>query len=153
MSKTIVAIFNTRDYAERASREIKQEGLKIDNISIIARSEEEARDNDNISDGLFSGAAIGGVAGLALGFGSVMIPGLGIIAAAGPIAGLISGAAAGGIVGTLVDLGIPEADSRKYEDEIRSGKVYFSMPITDETGGAVSKILKDNGADSVEIHK
>jgi len=48
--------------------------------------------NDNISDGVISGGILGGLAGLLIGAGSMVIPGLGIVAAAGPITGLVSGA-------------------------------------------------------------
>ena len=96
---------------------------------------------------------MGGVAGLALGLGTIAVPGLGMIAAAGPVAGLISGALSGGVVGTLVDLGIPEMEGQRYEQEIRNGNVYFSMPITEETGGSVSQILKSCGAKNVMLYK
>jgi len=109
--------------------------------------------NDNISGGAVSGATFGGIAGLVLGMGTIAIPGLGVIAAAGPIAGLLTGAVTGGIIGGLIDLGIPEKDSTNYEDEIRQGGVLFSMPVDHDTAGKVSQILKSCGAKRVEYHK
>lgn len=153
MSKIIAGIFAKKDDAQRAAREIEREGLKIDDISIMSIADETSESNDNVTNGLYSGAAIGGVAGLALGLGTIAVPGLGMIAAAGPIAGMISGALSGGVVGTLVDLGIPEYDSQQYEQEIKNGNVYFSMPITDETGGRVSQILKNCNAKNVMLYK
>jgi len=75
------------------------------------------------------------------------------VAAAGPIAGLIGGAVTGGVVGGLIDLGIPEANSRDYQNHINEGKTVWSMPVDEENGGAVSKILRECGAISVEIHR
>ena len=88
--------------------------------------------NDNISNGVVTGGILGGLAGLLIGAGSMVIPGLGIIAAAGPITGLLSGAITGGVVGGLVDLGIPENKSRQYETDIKAGKTLFSMKVDDE---------------------
>ncbi|AEV66777.1 hypothetical protein [Acetivibrio clariflavus] len=168
MSRTVVAIFDDYSHAENAARQIKEKGLRTDDISIIVKDREDNRDtngttglnmstspkgiNDNISDGVISGGILGGLAGLLIGAGSMVIPGLGIIAAAGPIAGLLSGAVTGGIVGGLVDLGIPESKSRQYETDIKAGKILFSMKADDDKVSFISSILKNNGAVSVDSY-
>jgi hypothetical protein len=178
LAKTVVGIFENRDKAENAARQVKEQGLRTEDISIVARESNssngssdaagfekyEARShvtpvmgvnrpaNDNISDGVVTGGVLGGLAGLLIGAGSLMVPGLGIVAAAGPIAGLISGTVTGGIVGGLVDLGIPERKSRQYESDIRLGRILFSMRTDDEKAGRVAEILKNNGAKRVEVY-
>ncbi len=168
MSKMVTAIFDSVDYAEGAARQIKDQGLRTSDISIMAKNEERYGDrntgftmgrdndsganivNDNISDGTITGSVLGSVAGLVLGFGLVTVPGLGIVAAAGPLAGIISGAVTGGIVGGLVDLGIPEEKSREYERHVKEGKVLFSMKTKDENVNRVTSILRDSGASEVQ---
>jgi gas vesicle protein len=108
--------------------------------------------NDNISDGVVTGGILGGLAGLLIGAGSMVIPGLGIVAAAGPITGLLSGAVTGGIVGGLVDLGIPENRSRQYETDIKAGKILFSMRSDEDKVDRVGSILRSNGAISVDTY-
>ena len=167
MARTIVAIFSYYRNAEEAARQIKERGLRTDDISIVAKENngrgsydgsgtgatmEKRPVNDNISDGVVTGGILGGVAGILLGAGSLMIPGLGIVAAAGPIAGLISGAVTGGIVGGLIDLGIPEEKSRQYESDIKSGKVLFSMRTDEDKADQIGSILKSNGATSVDTY-
>lgn len=163
MSKTVVGIFQDHSHAETAARQIKEQGLRTDDISIVARQGDEDRDNgarmkvnepanDNISDGVVTGGILGGLAGLLIGAGSMVIPGLGIVAAAGPITGLISGAVTGGIVGGLVDLGIPENRSKQYESEIKAGKILFSMRTDEDKIDQVSSILKSNGAVSIDTY-
>lgn len=165
MSKTVVGLFDSQDHAEVAARQIKDQGLRTDDISIVARQGDEggtetegrmmndnAGINDNISDGVISGGVLGGIAGLLLGAGSMVIPGLGIIAAAGPITGLLSGAVTGGIVGGLVDLGIPENRSRQYESEVKRGKVLFSMKTDEDKIGRITAILRNSGASNVEAY-
>jgi len=159
MSVTVVGVFDRVDYAEKAAREIREQGLRTDDISILVKNEDQAGGdnkkgmvNDNISNGTVTGGIIGGLAGLLIGAGLVAIPGLGIIAAAGPIAGLIGGAATGGIVGGLVDLGIPEEESKKYESDVREGKVVFSMKTDEDKVESVRNILQANGAEKVNTH-
>jgi uncharacterized membrane protein len=165
MPKTVVAIFDNQSHAENAARQIKDQGLRTDDISIVAKQDDDrgtgttaemrtgagAR-NDNISDGVVTGGVLGGLAGLLIGAGSMVIPGLGIIAAAGPITGLIGGAVTGGIVGGLVDLGIPEQRSRQYEADIRAGKILFSMKTDEDKVDHVASILRNNGAVSVDTY-
>jgi len=142
MSVTVVGVFDRVDYAEKAAREIKEQGLRTDDISILVKNEDQTGGdkkgmvNDNIS----------------IGAGLVAIPGLGIIAAAGPIAGLIGGAATGGVVGGLVDLGIPEEESKRYESDVREGKVVFSMKTDEDKVESVRSILQANGAERVNTH-
>lgn len=108
--------------------------------------------NDNISDGVVTGGIFGGLAGLLIGAGSLLIPGFGIVAAAGPITGLISGAVTGGVVGGLVDLGIPESHGRGYESQLKSGMILFSMKTDEDKTDAVARILKNNGATKVDVY-
>ena len=168
MSKTVAAVFDNRDYAENAARQIKERGLRTEDISIIAKEGNNDQPdgvqqnnanfmgkrniNDNVSDGVMTGGVLGGLAGLLIGAGSMAIPGLGIIAAAGPITGLISGAVTGGIVGGLVDLGIPENKSKQYETDVKSGKILFTMKTDDEKIDQVASILRTNGAASVDTY-
>ncbi|MGE5615047.1 MAG: hypothetical protein ACM3XR_11650 [Bacillota bacterium] len=168
MSRTVVGIFDSRDQAEMAARQVRDHGLRTDDISIVAKQSDEnaeGRDginatmmnrqagvNDNISDGVISGGVLGGLAGLLIGTGSLFIPGLGIIAAAGPITGLLSGAVTGGIVGGLIDLGIPESRSRVYENDVRQGKILFSMKTDEDKVDQVASILRRNGASRVDTY-
>lgn len=166
MSKTVVGLFDSRDHAEIAARQIRDQGLRTEDISIIAKSGDQSdasktgasmvRDdapvNDNISDGVISGGVLGGIAGLLIGAGSMIIPGLGIIAAAGPITGLLSGAVTGGIVGGLVDLGIPENRSRQYESDVKRGKILFSMKTDEDKIDRITSILRNSGASNVEAY-
>lgn len=153
MSKTVVGVFDTYDNADMAAKRVNDEGLRTDDISIIAKDDRMDADNtnDNINRGVTSGTTIGGIAGLLLGMGTIAIPGLGIIAAAGPIAGLLSGAITGGIVGGLIDLGIPQEASKRYEQDVKSGKIVWTMQVNDQNEGRVTQILKDCGA-MVEVH-
>src|SRR4029079_13207366 len=84
-----------------------------------------------------AGAATGAVAGAglaalwSLGISFGVIPVIGPILAAGPIAAAIlsaaGGAAAGGLLGALVGMGIPEEDAKYYEGEIHAGNTLVTV--------------------------
>jgi uncharacterized membrane protein len=179
MSKMVVATFQDYLDAQRAARAIKEKGLRTDDISIVTKDSSSSNEtkasftnsnsnsgstatmsvkndnsarNDNISDGVVTGGILGGVAGLLLGAGSMIIPGIGAIAAAGPITGLLSGAVTGGIVGGLVDMGIPEEEGKAYEEQLKQGKVLFSMKAEDQNITSITSILKNNSALSVDTY-
>lgn len=157
MSREVVtAIFKSHHDATEATEKIRQEGLRMSDISILTRDEVDDQrkhdgkaSHDNVSDGTMRGGMLGGLAGLFLGLGTIAVPGLGVVAAAGPIAGLLSGAITGGVVGALVDLGIPDEKAKEYDEDLQQGKVLWSMEVEEEYADQVKSILKDYGAEKI----
>lgn len=96
------------------------------------------------------GSALGGVAGLLAGVGALAIPGIGPIVAAGPLAATLSGALAGGIAGGLLDLGIPDAEGRQYEEEVKKGKILAVIESSDAKIDDAATILRQHGAQDVK---
>lgn len=176
MYKVVVGVFNSYPEAEKATKMVKDAGLRTSDISVIAKQDDKTETemyggvratgtatgpratmgregvNDDISDGVITGGILGGLAGLLIGAGTMMVPGFGIVAAAGPITGLISGAVTGGIVGGLVDLGIPEERGKQYENQIKQGKILWSMRTDEANVSKVESILKSCGATDVAVY-
>lgn len=144
--KKVTAVFTSHEDAVEAAHRVKEAGLRTSDISIITNEESTTPQNDQISRGTVSGGVLGGAAGLLLGLGTIAIPGLGVVAAAGPIAGLLGGAVTGGIVGALVDLGIPQEKSEEYEQDIKEGNTIWSMDVEDANYDRIKNILRDCGA-------
>ncbi|MCK9477911.1 MAG: DUF1269 domain-containing protein [Firmicutes bacterium] len=144
--KKITAVFTSHEDAVEAAYRVKEAGLRTSDISIITNEENTEPQNDQISRGTVGGGVLGGAAGLLLGLGTIAVPGLGVIAAAGPIAGLLGGAVTGGIVGALVDLGIPQEKSEEYEQDIKEGNTIWAMDVEDVNYDRVKNILRDCGA-------
>ncbi len=163
--KTVVGVFDSREGAEKAVNSLRESGFDRE-ISIVAKDEEKNRDGgnerhdensvmfggDSVADGATTGGVLGGLAGLAIGAGALAIPGLGPIIAAGPVAGLLSGAASGGIAGGLVDWGIPEAEGRQYEENLKQGNILAIVRADDKKIDEAAKILENNGANRVGTH-
>ena len=147
--RTITAVFDSHHKAVTAANRVKDAGLRTDEISVITPNNGENTRHDDISEGVLKGGVLGGAIGLLVGAGAVAIPGIGAIAAAGPIAGLITGTLTGGLVGALVDLGIPEDEAQEYNNLLLQGKTIWSMGVTDDYYPQVRDVLYDCGAERV----
>ncbi len=160
---TVIGVFRDVKTAEEAVRALRNKGFKDNEISIVAKDDQNKtrkRDmevggemgTDTISDGTAWGGALGGVAGLLAGVGALAIPGIGPIVAAGPLAGVLSGAVTGGVAGGLIDLGIPEERGRQYEQELKKGGILAVIETSEDKVNDASSILRQNGAKDVEAH-
>lgn len=165
MSKTVLGVFDSSDQAERAVDELQRQGFKRDEISIVAkestarggrgggrgaRSTEE--DTGFLSEGITTGGAVGGAAGLLASMGALAIPGIGPIVAAGPIAAVLGGAVTGGLAGGLIDWGIPEESGRRYQESVQEGKIVAMVRSSDDKVEEAANIFRRHGARDVETH-
>jgi hypothetical protein len=164
MTKAIVGVFRSKESATDAINELKRNGYERE-ISLVARDEKtkdydsEADPGDrmtmedqNLSDGVFAGGALGGIAGLLAGAGALLIPGVGPIIAAGPLAAFLTGVVGGGLVGGLVDFGIPEERGRYFEERVKKGDILVTIKAQEDEVSEISSVLRENGAEDVEAH-
>lgn len=155
MSKAVVGVFHDREYAEHALEDLKSRGFERE-ISLVARDEEKdnfSMEDQDLTEGAFTGGALGGIAGLLAGAGAILIPGIGPIIAAGPIAATLAGVVTGGIAGSLVDYGIPEERGRYYEEQVRQGGILLTLQAGDERVDEAASIMRNHGAEDVETHR
>jgi uncharacterized membrane protein len=61
----------------------------------------------------------------------LIIPGIGPLLAAGPLAATLSGAAIGGLAGAFVDWGIPKSESEHLQKEVQEGKAVILVHAPD----------------------
>lgn len=104
--------------------------------------------------GAVAGGVIGGTIGLLAGLGALAIPGLGPFVAAGPILAALGGSGVGGgvglLIGALTGLGIPEYEAKKYEDQLKAGRVLVSIEAkTDEELDRIKEILGEEGVEEI----
>ncbi|MBD8038560.1 general stress protein [Solibacillus sp. A46] len=142
MAKHTVGYYDTEQEAVAAIEDLKRQGYRSEDISIISKSKTNI---DNVSTetgadvaggaaaGLATGGALGGIGGILLGLGALAIPGVGPIVAAGPIAtgltGLAAGGSIGGLAGAFVGMGISAEEAERYDEEFKAGKI---LVIVDE---------------------
>jgi len=101
-----------------------------------------------------SGAIIGAAVGWLAGAGSMMVPGLEPLAAAGPIMGMLGGMGVGitlgGIAGAAAGSAVPEYEAKLYGGSTRTGRILLSVHCDDEKWSRLAKkVLKQSGAHDV----
>ena len=155
-NQRIFGVYKNETDAQRAIDDLLSMGYAMDQISILSKSNEltelgeiETSTEAGLKGGAVTGAAIGGLGGLLAGLGLLVIPGIGPILAAGPIAaafaGALTGGAIGGTLGTLggamMDAGVEEADARYLEDRFSAGDIIVYVDASQEHVGRVSDKL------------
>ena len=105
------------------------------------------------------GAALGGIGGLLAGIAGLAIPVIGPIVAAGPIAAALTaalggagvGAATGGLIGALTDMGVPEDEAKRYQDQVGRGKTLVIVRASDDASAdRAAEILEASGAEEID---
>jgi hypothetical protein len=148
MSNSVVfGVFSTKEQVETAVNEMKSQGFRNADISVLFPYNEGSKDfalekgtkaPEGAAAGATSGGVIGGALGWLAGIGMLAIPGLGPFIAAGPIMALLGGvgvgAAVGGLTGALIGMGIPEYVATRYEGRIKGGCILLSVHADDSCG-------------------
>ena len=149
MATDIVAygIYPDRQSFEAAIDALRAAGFRNSDISVILPERDRTTKDlaleintkapEGATTGAGVGAAVGGVLGWLIGIGAIAIPGVGLLAAAGPLVAALAGAgaagAAGGLVGALVGAGIPEVEAKRYAGRLREGGYLISVHGDDKT--------------------
>lgn len=136
----VFGIYPDRLSVEEAVESLRSEGFRSADISVLFPDNKGTKDfahekNTKAPEGATTGGLAGGIAGGVLGWltaiGTLAIPGLGPVVAAGPIVAALAGAGAGGtvggIIGALVGMGIPEYEAKRYRGRIREGGILCSV--------------------------
>ena len=160
---TVTALYDDMTSAKAAVADLVSAGFRREDISLIANDAdktyasyttgtyEEDVDGDE-------GAGFGAIIGALVGFGAMLIPGIGPVVAAGPLAaallgsgiGAAAGAVTGGLTASLVDTGIDEEDAGYFSEGVRRGGVLVVAHVNDEQAERVVTIL--NTHSPVDIH-
>jgi hypothetical protein len=146
MKRTLVALYDDFAVAQDVGEDLVEAGYPKGDVSVIANDasgEHAKRYNiETVDDGDVSageGAGFGLVVGALVGLGAMVIPGIGPVIAAGPLAsaligagvGAVAGAVTGGIVGGLVNMGVPEEDAHYYAEGVRRGGTLVIATVDD----------------------
>jgi len=165
MKQTVVGLFDRMEDAQDAVRGLKDAGFGGSDISLIAHDLEGFFFNDTATTekkhtgatagGATTGAVLGGIGGLLVGLGALVIPGIGPVIAAGPLAagisavvgagaGAVAGGVAGGLLGALVSAGIPKEEAQYYAEGVRRGGALVSVTADDTRIAQAQRILEQH---------
>jgi hypothetical protein len=163
-AKLVTGLFKSRVAAEAALDAILKRGYSRDDISVLmsdaTRNKEFAvQTRTHAADGAGIGGAVGGAVGAALAAiaavgTTIVIPPLGGLVIAGPIAAALAGAGAGGatggIIGALIGAGIPEHRAKVYDAGLRGGGILLGVEAqSDEDVDKLQQLLEDIGAEHI----
>jgi len=158
--KSVFCIASSVTQAEDIVTRLKDQGFANNDISVLFPDKEGTRDfalkkgtkaSEGATAGAGTGAVLGGTLGWLAGIGTLAIPGIGPLIAAGPIVAALSGVAVGGavggIAGGLVGMGIPEYEAKRYEGKIKQGGILFSVHTDDSDEVKLAKqVFEEAGA-------
>lgn len=136
----VFGIFDSQTSVETTVSSLKAGGYRNADISVLMPDKDSAMNfahekgtkaPEGATTGVASGAILGGALGWLAGIGSLAIPGVGMFVAAGPIMSALAGAtlvgAVGGVSGSLIGLGIPEYEAKRYEGYVKDGGILLSV--------------------------
>jgi len=163
MSSAVYCLANDDAHAIRIISRLERAGFGADDVSVLY-SDSSGKHNLNTQNstkvpegaaaGAGTGAVLGGAIGWLAGIGSLAIPGLGPLIAAGPIMATLSGLAVGGTIGglagSLIGMGIPEYEAQQYESRLKEGKVLIAVHADDsDDASKIRTILGEEKAESI----
>lgn len=159
----IIGMFDTRDEAEAAIDRLNRSGIGVDAISVAMKEDQREGISSLAADtgthdlaeegagvGAVSGAAVGTLVGLLVAGSTMVLPGLGTVLVAGPLAAALTGAgvgaASGGVLGALVGSGIPEPEVHPYLTGVESGGVIVAAHVPEPRAAEVHRIFDEEGS-------
>jgi hypothetical protein len=139
MKTAVFAIVSNAVQAEAVVDELRLAGFSNSDVSVlfpdVEGTQEFAHEKSTKAPegavlGASAGGIIGGMAGWLLGLGTLAIPGVGPLIAAGPffaaLSGIAVGGAAGGLSGALAGLGFPEYEAKLYAGKLTDGNILIA---------------------------
>lgn len=178
MEKTVVGgVFRSSEEALKAIERLREIGFDANDISVMAKDKDKIDEIDANTDadvidesskrgsnagkgfgiGAGTGGVLGGIAGLIAEVGLLAIPGIGVLAAAGPLATTLSGAAigatGGGLVGALTGAGIPEKNAKEYEKYLKEGNILLLVDIDEEQRADIERIFSDSHSVTTDVYR
>jgi uncharacterized membrane protein len=162
---TVCGLFERYEDASRALDRLNEMGYGRDHISVVAPEnmvkDKLTGDFGGAEDTAKSGAVIGGLAGLLVGVGIILVPGVGPILGAGALATALGstavgagvGAAAGGLRGALAEMGVPEAEANAYEKGVQNGGILVTVIAEGEHVQEVKETFKGYNAVDLGIRR
>lgn len=164
---SVVAVYPDHESAECAVRALHQGGFAMADLSIVGRDFQVTEDpvgfasySEYAKAGAQSGAWFGGLFGLFVGAAFLILPGVGPVVVAGPVAaavvagleGALAGMALGSVGGALVGWGVPKERAIKYERHVKGGEFLLIARGHPEAVARAHALLTSETTEHVEVY-
>jgi hypothetical protein len=168
VANSVAAVYPDRFAAERAVRQLHEAGFDLRDLSIVGRDFQETEEpyglvgtGDYVKVGAEAGSLLGGLLGLCVGAGFMLLPELGLVVVAGPIAaalmagieGAIAGLGLGSLAGALVGWDIPKDRALKYETQIKGGQFLVFVRSVPRIVARAHSLLAAAAPDQIDIYE
>jgi hypothetical protein len=156
----VVAVYQSVDKAQAAVRDLEAAGLS-QQVTLVSRNintELSPEDKEAMSRGDVSGraavegATVGGLLGFLLATPMLMIPGLGPVLIAGPMAAAMTGAIVGGFLRGMTAWGVHVDRAQEYEQMIQSGRSLVMVSGEPDEVAHGKRILDTTQAQEIHLH-
>jgi hypothetical protein len=161
--RAVFGIYVSAEAAERAVNALVADGFPSQDVSVLMPDTEstrafahrkETKAPEGATAGATAGGIVGGTLGVLVALGTLAIPGVGPLMAAGPLvaalAGVGAGGTVGGLLGALIGAGIPEYEAKRYAGRVKDGGVLLSVhAVTDGEVLRAKEVLRETGADDI----
>jgi len=160
---TVIGLFESSREVDSLLEDLTQHGYAQSQMGVVARHEVYQKHFEGVSltsatqVGAITGGVTGGTAGLLIGLGALLIPGLDLVAAGtflviiGATAlGLTGGALAGGLVGALSGFGIEEVTAQRYAKGVAAGNLMVTVQTSENTVSDVTGYMRQHNALEVD---
>src|SRR5262245_25999056 len=163
---TVIAMYPDHASAENAVRQLQSEGIPMQQVSIIGKDFQAVErpvgfvtTGSVAKDGAKIGGWTGGLFGLLAGAAFLILPGVGPVIIAGPLAaallggleGALAGATLGGLTGALVGLGVSKDKAIRYESAVKAGKFLVTVQGDPPQIERAKSLLNGGKAENAEV--
>lgn len=158
----VIGLFDSAAPAAEAARRLRALGVPSDRVSIVARTHDEeetvarladASPGSELEDSL-TGSRLGELGGYLIAAVALVVPGVGPIVAAGPLAaglGEAAGHLLGGVARALQEAGLPATQAEHWESRVQQGAVLVGAHVSSGNGDAERTAVISSGATEVAI--
>jgi hypothetical protein len=156
----VMALFRAGFNPSPAARAVRALGVTEDQLSVVTRDHRSQGEvahelggspGAEIEDSRAAGM-LGELSAEILAAMAIVMPGIGPIVVAGPLAaelGEAAGHAVGDLRSVLAKAGLDEVRASDWEENIRQGAVMFGVHVSTVDPKRVEKVLRENGATDV----
>jgi hypothetical protein len=158
----VLALFSTPSVAADAAGALHTLGIRRESISVVAHTHADAQalaDRMDATSGVDledsrPAARLGELGGRMLATVALVMPGIGPIVAAGPLAaelGEMAGHVAGSLASVLTSAGLPHERAEALQREVARGAVLLGVHIATPDAARVRESLSAAGATEIEM--
>lgn len=164
----LVAVFHKVADAQKSLDKLRADAIPPEAISFVTRDRsvqhqqhatgvEGLTIGDSALIGTLGGGSLGAVLGWLVAGGATLIPGVGLVVAAGAVAtalgGALVGGSLGGIAGAMLGNSVPPEETQEYAEMVKGERTVITVDVLDQAElHTAGDILQRQGASNIRYY-